>query len=521
MRGLLPRPPRALRRRLVVGVTVLATLAVLASQAIGSVVLRSWLLDRVDQQLADFHPPAPVYADVLRDDLADPMQRPSVLPSDFRVYFYDSTGRRLPRAMGTGSKAAPRLPDSADGLAMRYGRPETVSAEDGDGSWRVVRYAGPDGMNAVVALPLDTVDGALSRLLWLDAVVLGVAVAALIAVGRWVVRLGLLPLTRMERTAEEITAGDVGLRLTDTDARTEIGRLGRVLNTMLDRLQRALQEREASEARMRRFVADAGHELRTPLTAIQGYAELALRPERRSAAERREADRIIAQNAERMRLLVDDLQLLASLDKEPSYRYEPVDLLSLAADAVSAAALHDSTHPVDLGPVRPPENSPGTDEPETGTDEREARTDELELVETLGDPHRLRQIIENLLSNARTHTPPGTAVHVRVGTARSGAAGGSERPGRTSASPPLPEGSAVSVVEVSDEGPGLTPHDAAHVFERFYRADPSRSRARGGSGLGLAIAATIAEGHRGRLELDTAPGEGCTFRLVLPGESPE
>jgi two-component system OmpR family sensor kinase len=501
-----PRRPRSLRRRLVLGATVLATAAVLASQVIGSVVLRSWLLDRVDQQLTEFHPPAPAYADALHEDFPDWAERPSMLPSDFRVYFYDASGKRLNPSMGSGQKPAPALPDSADDLGMEYEDPQTVSAVSGDGNWRVVRYAGPDGMNAVVALPLDTVDGALSRLLWLDAVVLAVAVAALIAVGRWVVRLGLLPLTRMERTAENITAGDLDLRLSDTDARTEIGRLGRVLNTMLDRLQRALQEREASETRMRRFVADAGHELRTPLTAIQGYAQLALRPERRSAREHQEANRFIAQNAERMSLLVDDLQLLASLDREPSYRHEPVDLLSLAADTVSAAVLHDTTRPVDLGPLPSPAGSPGTDE--------------LELVETTGDLHRLRQIVENLLSNARIHTPPGTAVHVRVGTARAGAAGGAERPGRTGASPPLPEGAPVSILEVADEGPGLDARDAAHVFERFYRADPSRSRAHGGSGLGLAIAATIAEGHGGRLELDTAPGEGCVFRLVLPADAP-
>ncbi|MEV6166667.1 sensor histidine kinase [Streptomyces sp. NPDC051954] len=128
----------------------------------------------------------------------------------------------------------------------------------------------------------------------------------------------------------------------------------------------------------------------------------------------------------------------------------------------------------------------------------------------------MRQIVENLLSNAQIHTPPGTAVHVRVGTARVGAAGGAERSGRSGVSPPLPEGTAVSIVEVADEGPGLAEYDAAHVFDRFYRADVSRSREHGGSGLGLAIAATIAEGHGGRLELDTAPGEGCVFRLVLP-----
>lgn len=489
MRPLPHRPPGSLRTRLILGVTVLATAAVLASQVVGFVVLRSWLLDRVDQQLADFHPPTRAYTDALRDDLPGP----GTLPSDFRVYFYDSEGRRLNLSMGTGKRTGPRLPDSAAGLRLREARPASVPAADGDSNWRVVRYSGPDGMSAVVALPLDTVEGALSRLGWLDLGLLAVTVVGLVALGRWVVRLGLLPLTRMERTAEDITAGDLGLRLTDTDARTEIGRLGRVLNTMLDRLQRALREGEASEARMRRFVADAGHELRTPLTAIQGYAELALRPEARPERERREANRLIVHNAERMSLLVDDLQLLATLDKEPSYRREPVDLLSLAADAVSAAALHGTTHRVDLGPLR-------TEADPTGTDE-------LELVETVGDPHRLRQILENLLSNARTHTPPGTAVHIRVGT---------DRQGRTGASPALPEGAPVAVVEVADEGPGLGPHDAAHVFERFYRADPSRSRAHGGSGLGLAIAATIAEGHDGRLELDTAPGHGCVFRLVLP-----
>lgn len=459
--------PKSLRRRLVLGVTVLATAAVLVSQIIGSLVLRTWLIDRVDDQLRAFHPPTRVYADALSGYLPEN----STLPSDFRVYFYDASGTLLASSLGSSKKPAPALPGSADELDWPYGRPQSA-----DG-WRVVRYAGPDGMSAVVALPLDTVDGALSRLVWLDAVVLLVAVAALVLVGRWVVRLGLLPLTRVERTAQEITAGDLDLRLPDTGPDTEIGRLGRVLNSMLDRLQRALREREASEARMRRFVADAGHELRTPLTAIQGYAELALRPQARSAAERAEADRIVARSAERMSLLVDDLQLLALLDKEPSYKRLPVDLLSLAAEAVSGAALHDRSRRVDLGPL------------EGG---------ELEVVTALGDPHRLRQILDNLLSNARVHTPAGTAVHVRVGVR-----------------------GAVAVIEVADEGPGLDAETAAHVFERFYRADRSRSRAQGGSGgsgsgLGLSIASAIAEGHGGRLELETAPGQGCLFRLVLP-----
>ncbi|MGW2613460.1 sensor histidine kinase [Streptomyces sp. NPDC001500] len=503
MTRFLPRPPKSVRRRLVLGAALLATAAVLTSQAIGYVVLRSWLLDRVDEQLVEFHTPAPAYDDALHGRLPDPGERPDILPSDFHVYFYDSSGLRLDDSLGSETKPGPRLADQAEELGLRDGHPGTVPAVSGDGRWRVLLNPGPDGMSSVVTLPLDTVDGATSKLLWLNAVLLAVTIVALIALGRWVVRLGLLPLTRMERTAQDITAGRLDLRLADTDARTETGRLGHVLNSMLDRLQKALLAREASEARLRRFVADAGHELRTPLTAIQGYAQLALRPEPRSDRERNEADRFIAQNAERMSLLVDDLQLLATLDQEPSYRRERVDLLSLAADAVSAAALHRESHPVGLGPLRTPADPAGAEE--------------LDVTEAVGDPHRLRQILDNLLANARVHTPAGTRVHVRVGTAEAGpGSGGTDRPGRTAGSPPLPEGLPITVIEVADEGPGLAPVDAELVFERFYRADPARSRTHGGSGLGLAIAATIAEGHGGRLELDTAPGDGCTFRLVLP-----
>ena len=502
MRHLAPRPPRSLRLRLVLGVTTLATAAVLVAQLIGFVVLRSWLLDRVDEQLTGFHPPSPVFTDVLHGTLPDPPPS-GTLPSDFQLYFYDGSGHLMDTWLGGRDKAGPQLPGAEQDLELRDGRPVTVPAVQGDGHWRVLLSPGPNGMYAVVALPVDTVDGATTKMLWLDAVLLALTIAALVTLGRWVVRLGLLPLTRVEHTAEHITAGQLDLRLPDTDPRTEIGRLGRVRNSMLDRLHQALHEREASEARLRRFVADAGHELRTPLTTIQGYAELALRTGRRPAEQDREANRQIAQSAQRMGLLVDDLQLLALLDKEPSYRRARVDLLSLAADAVSSTALHHPYHPIDLGPLHTAADPHGTAD--------------LDIVETTGDTHRLRQILENLLSNARTHTPPGTPVHVRVGSGRADAVtGGTDRPGRSSPSPALPPGTPISVLEVKDDGPGLAPHDAALVFDRFYRADPARSRSRGGSGLGLAIAATIAEGHGGRLELDAAEGEGCTFRLILP-----
>ncbi|MFC9682236.1 ATP-binding protein [Streptomyces sp. NPDC056948] len=301
----------------------------------------------------------------------------------------------------------------------------------------------------------------------------------------------------MEHTAQDITAGDLTLRLPDTDPHTETGRLGTVLNDMLDRLQQALRQRELAEARLRRFVADAGHELGTPLTSIQGFAELALRHPDRPAAQCREGDEQVAKDAERMNLLVDDLLLLAKLDQEPAYRRVRVDLLSLAADAVSAAAVRaGSEHRVTLSPLDAP-----------------AEDTELEVVETVGDPDRPLQVVNNLLSNALVHTP----LDVRVGTAHAGAAaGGIDRPGRTSAASPLAEDKAICLIEVADLGPGLPPEEADRVFERFYRVDPSRSRDQGGSGLGLAIASAIAQGHGGRLELDTGAGSGCVFRLVLP-----
>lgn len=207
MSHLLSRPSGSLRRRLVLGVTVLATAAVLASQAIGYVVLRTWLLDRVDEQLVEFHPPAPAFYDALDGTLPAPGGRPDVLPSDFHVYFYDASGRRLNDFLGSGAEPGPRLADDAQDLGLRDGHPETVRATSGDGRWRVTLNPGPEGMSAVVTLPLDTVDGATSKILWLNAVLLAVTIVALLTLGRWVVRLGLLPLTRMESTAQDITAG--------------------------------------------------------------------------------------------------------------------------------------------------------------------------------------------------------------------------------------------------------------------------------------------------------------------------
>ncbi|SDO97408.1 two-component system, OmpR family, sensor kinase [Actinopolyspora xinjiangensis] len=487
---------RSLRHRLLIGATLLATIAVLASQVIGVVVLRSWLLSRVDEQLEDFRPPRP---EVMRGPApGEPDGDDRRLPSDFRVYFYGPDGE-LRKSLGSGPESGPELSGSAGGPASGFEEPTTVPAGSGGGSWRVLRQDVPGEGSALVALPLDTLQGAVSKLLWLNSALLLATVVGLVAVGRWVVHLGLLPLTRMERTAGAIAEGNLELRLRETDPHTEIGRLGRVLNSMIERLRAALRERESSEARLRRFVADAGHELRTPLTSMRGFAELVLKHESLPAEQRHEAHRMIEQNAERMSLLVEDLLLLAKLDQEPVYDREEVDLLSVSADAISGSAHRDSSSRVRLNPLRPD-------------------AVELESVRVVGDSHRLRQVVGNLVSNALAHTPPEADIGVRVGTApASRADGGLDGPGRWSSGPELTAGAPTAIVEVTDSGPGLTPEQAGQVFDRFYRADAARSREHGGSGLGLAIAAAIAGNHGGRIELDTRPGRGATFRLVLPG----
>jgi signal transduction histidine kinase len=229
----------------------------------------------------------------------------------------------------------------------------------------------------------------------------------------------------------------------------------------------AFRQRAANENRLRQFVADASHELRTPLTSIRGYAELWRAGGMRDAAELGEGMRRMEQEAQRMGLLVDDLLLLARLDQGRPLETAPLAFDRLVADAVRDARAVEPERPITLA---------------------------TEPAVVTGDDHRLRPVVSNLLANACVHTPPGTAVHVSVH-----AAGDRVR------------------LEVADEGPGLGPEMAARVFERFYRGDPARTRARGGSGLGLSIVAAVAEAHGGRVSVETAPGAGARFVVDLPG----
>jgi len=319
----------------------------------------------------------------------------------------------------------------------------------------------------LLGIPLKDVDDTLGRLIWIEVAVGLFTLGAVGGLSYWGVRLGLRPLTSIEQTADAIAAGDLDRRVEDMNPRTEVGRLAGALNTMLARIQAAFEERRAAERRLRQFVADASHELQTPLTSVRGYAELF----RRGAAERPDdlanAMRRIESEAARMGILVDDMLLLARMDQGPEMAREPVELSELTRELVEDARTVEPERPIAFEAPEP--------------------------VVVRGDEMRLRQVVANLLSNARTHTPGDTAVTVRV--LRSGDS---------------------ALVEVEDRGPGVPADVAERVFERFYRVDPSRTRASGGNGLGLSIVAAIADAHGGSAEVADTAGGGATFRIRLP-----
>ncbi|MDA0635517.1 ATP-binding protein [Nonomuraea sp. MCN248] len=470
--------PWPLRHRLLAALLGLSAAGLTVFAVAGVVLLDRSLLARADSQLAEFadrvsRRPPPV--------TPPPHEGGVQVPTRFDVAVYSPSGTLL-EDVPTG---APDGPDVPAGLVAAPPRsPFTVPGRDGAGEWRVRVARLPDGNRAVVSMSLESNRSTVRELLVIQLAAGALVLALLAAVALWVVRLGLRPLTRMERTAEAIAAGDIDRRVPDSDPRTETGRLGTALNVMLERLARALRERERSERRLRRFVADASHELRTPLTSIRGFAELYQHgdADRDPVAER--LLRRIESEAGRMGVLVEDLLLLARLDQEPALELSTVDLHVLAGDVVHAAHARDRDRPVRLTL---------SDRP----------------VRVRGDEQRLHQVIANLVGNALTHTAPGTAVRVTVGHARVGPPEGAH-----AGAGPAP-GAEAALVEVRDEGSGIDPEHLPHVFDRFYRADPNRSRAHGGTGLGLAIAAALADAHGGRIEV-TSSGRGTTFRVLLP-----
>ena len=474
----------SLRARLVLGVILLAGVGLAAADTATYSSLSSFLIGRTDSSLDaahisvertdgtgfDEHSHGPGGLPLGNGALSD------AVPGDYvQIRKLDGTivssvaSSRFP---GAAADPAPRLPThvslpaaNGDGDRVAY---FTTKALSGDGRYRVRASIEPDNPSRILLLaaPLHDVDSTLHRLLLIELLVTALVLAGIALLGLYVVRLGLRPLRAIEATAASIAGGDLSKRVEHVDERTEVGRLGIALNAMLGRIESAFKAREASERKLRQFVADASHELRTPLAAVRAYAELF----GRGAADRPDdlarSMSGIRRESERMTLLVDDLLLLARLDEGRPLEQEPVALGEVVSEAVETARTLDATRTIDL---------------------------EAEPASVVGDRDRLRQIVDNLLANARAHTPPGTPVHVSL-TRQNGSAR----------------------ITVADDGPGMTADQVAHVFERFYRTDSSRTRASGGVGLGLSIVAAVAEAHGGAVSAESEPGRGARFHVEIP-----
>jgi two-component system OmpR family sensor kinase len=456
----------SLRARLLIVLAGLAVAGLLIADVVTYAALRSFLIDRVDRTLAasarTLVPPLERRGFADRRDLEGLAE----LAPGVRIEARNPSGEVVGSTVlsGDSSPSQPQLPGRLENREASF----SVEEVGGGPGFRVrtqpIGYRG----TLVLAAPLDDVADTLRQLLLIELLVSLAAVAAIVGAGLWLVRVGLRPLTRIGDTAAAIGAGDLSRRVEpEAGPRTEVGRLARALNGMLGQLEEAFAERTASERRLRRFVGDASHELRTPLSAVQAYAELFERGARERPEDLARAMAGIERESRRMGELVDELLLLARLDQGRPLERVPVDLAELAREAVDAARALEPARPISL-----------------------STPDALRVV---GDPTRLRQVLDNLLGNVRAHTPLGAPA--RVTLRRDGAA---------------------AVVEVADSGPGLRDEEAARVFERFYRADPSRSRDRGGSGLGLAIVAAIAEAHGGRASVESRVGAGARFVVTLP-----
>lgn len=471
-------PALSLRTRLLAGLALVAIVLVVIAWTI-TTTTRAHLIDQVDDQLraaidpirdgrfgrpgapvglppaSDVEPPGGLPASPER---LSAMFEGIVVPDRGLVTFFEPN---LP-----GQQYSP--PD-VDGIAVADppAEPFTVDAVDGDVEYRVLAVPGAGGV-LVRALPLAEVDDTVDRLILVEAIGLAAVLAVLAAVAWWVIRLGIRPIRAMAHAADDITDDDLSARLPEPDARgTEAAALAHTLNTMLGRLETAVDERRRSEDRLRQFVSDASHELRTPVTTIQGYADLYRSGGLRDTSALDDAMRRTEQEARRMARLVDDMLTLAKLDQQRPHDAAAVDVGAIVSDTVADTRMTAADHTI-VDRIEP------------------------ELV-VIGDEDRLRQVITNVVGNAAIHTPADTTIAV---TARH-------------------EGSQV-VVEVADDGPGVDVEHLERLTERFYRADPSRSRRQGGSGLGLAIVAAATDAHGGTLDITSEPGEGTTVTLRFP-----
>ncbi|GIM92524.1 sensor histidine kinase [Paractinoplanes toevensis] len=494
----------SLRTKLVASVLVLVFAALTLISLASTYALHSYLISRMDEQLRSF-------ADTSVETAATNNRALThywvVVPPDYLASVKSVTGVGDVYAGGNLTAAdLPKILSGLDQISAHAGTPYTARSTNGKYMWRmlVIRLSNDSVLH--IGQRMTGIDDAIARLVRADVLV-GVGVLiALAAVGAALVRQSLIPLLQIERTAAAIGAGDLTQRVPDPEENggeptTELGRLSRALNAMLAQIEAAFIARAqsetaareaaeaarlsesralASEAKMRQFVADASHELRTPLTTIRGFAELYRQGAVADPADVARLVRRIEDEASRMGLLVEDLLLLARLDRERPLTLAPVELPVLGLDAVQAAEAIAPERRIEL----------------------EVR-DEPEQLVAYGDDARLRQVIGNLMTNALVHTPPDTSITLRI----------------------YAESGNRAVVEISDTGPGLSDEQKAHVFERFYRADEARTRhterEASGTGLGLAIVAAIVRAHHGTVEVISEKGSGATFKVTLPALNPD
>ena len=468
----------SLRNRLILAAVFLASLAIIASDFAANTALRSYLISQVDNQLFS-----------ISSGSLERLDRAGIAPqSEFEES--RSPFRVLQPIRGVPTSTSLTLLDREGNLIGQVGgelagqnfgvtglkvsqvekyenKPFTIEGEGRNPDVRALALVLPTGMGSVIAAnSLEEVDKTLSQLRFLFFFLGLIAIFLTALVSRWIIAISLRPLDKVEETAEAIAAGDLSARLPAAKPDTEVGRLTTSLNMMLSRIEQSFSVRVESENKLRRFVADASHELRTPLTAIRGFAEL----HRQGAVSGEEKTKELISRIEgesiRMSSLVEDLLLLARLDQARELDFEPVDLNTLIVEVVASAKAAGPEHPIELN--LPPE----------------------ELF-VLGDSRRIHQVVANLLANARTHTPLGTKINV---TAR--------------------QTLAEVIIEVADNGPGLSKSDQERIFERFFRADPARVRNSGeGSGLGLSIVDAVMKAHGGYVSVKSELDKGATFTL--------
>lgn len=500
------RRPWTLRTRLVVyAVTLIAVVAAVIG-SVTTIAFQSYMYGKLNGQLHDIvmrvedRPPstgAPVPGGLKSKDPLDFVGMGGQPLDTFGAVSVDGTvteSQIVKRDSGFDAQESARSLAGAQVDALEAaGVPADRTAHDvelpGLGGYRVEAVTS-GGATVLVGIPTAEVSKALSTLILVEVCVTGAGLIAAGIAGAAMVGVALRPLRRVAATATRVSelplhSGEVALleRVPDAEAdpRTEVGQVGSALNRMLGHVGSALDARQKSEMRVRQFVADASHELRTPLASIRGYAELTRRGREDAGPDTRHALGRIESEAERMTGMVEDLLLLARLDAGRPLSYESTDLSPLVVDAVSDAGVAGRTPGDAAGPTH------------------HWRLELPEVPATVhADPTRIQQVLVNLLANARTHTPPGTTVTVRVREARR------EMPWVT--------------LEVQDDGPGIPAGLQPHVFERFARGDASRSRHAGSTGLGLAIVQAVVAAHGGQAEVRSVPGN-TVFAVHLPADA--